>query len=182
MVHTMIYVFIPFNRRYGYFDANCQIPAALSAILSHHHFMVNDIPDDDELAHLREKRLREMEMEMGGMTNFSPRSHVQIIEVTDMNFTELVQSHRYLLVDCWAEWCGPCMNTALVIEELAGEFADVVTFGKCDADMNAGVMRAFQISAIPTLLFFAGGYPAGRLTGAYPKESIRAALLRTFEL
>lgn len=74
------------------------------------------------------------------------------------------------------------MTIAPVIEELAGEFGGMVAFGKCDADMNTGVMHTYRISAIPTLLFFAGGSLAGRLTGAYPKESVRASLLRTFGL
>lgn len=184
MVHIMIYVFILFGSRYGYFGGNYLIPAMLSAISAHHHAMVSDIPDEDELVRLREKRLREMgvEMEMRGMAHSSRCFDGLVTEVTDMNLTDLVQAHRYLVVDCWAEWCGPCMALAPVIEELAAEFSDTVTFGKCDADMNGGVMQTFGISAIPTLLFFVGGSLAGRLTGAYPKESIRAALLRTFDL
>lgn len=140
--------------------------------------MGNDNPDEDELVRLREKRLREMEE----MLHSSGRFPGAVMEVTDMNIADLIQAHRYLVVDCWAEWCGPCMTIAPVIEELAGEFGGTVAFGKCDADMNTGVMRTYRISAIPTLLFFAGGSLAGRLTGAYPKESVRAALLRTFGL
>lgn len=144
--------------------------------------MVNEFPDDDELLRLREKRLKEMEADLVGSVSSpsSPRALVE--EVTDMNFADIVRTNRYLVVDCWAEWCGPCMTIGPVIEELATEFAGSVTFGKCDADMNAGVMQNFRITAIPTLLFFSGGALAGRLTGAYPKESIHATLLRTFGL
>ena len=99
-----------------------------------------------------------------------------------MNISDLIQAHQYLLIDCWAEWCGPCMTVAPVIEELAAEFAGTVTMGKCDADMNPGAMHAFQISAIPTLLFFANGSLAGRLTGAYPKGTIHSSLVRVFGL
>ena len=154
----------------------------LSVISAHHPHMVNDDPDDDERVRLREKRLSEMEGELGVFVHSSPCSRALVTEVTDMNLADLIQAHRYLVVDCWAEWCGPCQTIAPILEELAGEFGGTVTFAKCDADMNMEVMRTFRISAIPTLLFFSGGSLAGRLTGAYPKESIRASLLRTFEL
>ena len=134
-------------------------------------------PDDDELVRLREERLRDMEMRFQ-----VPAGHSSVVEVTDMNLADLIHGRRYLVVDCWAEWCGPCMTIAPVIEELAAEFAGTVTVGKCDADMNAEVMHTYRISAIPTLLFFANGTLAGRLTGAYPAETIRASLLRFFGL
>ncbi len=140
--------------------------------------MGNDNTDEDELVRLREKRLREME----GMMHSSGRTPGGVKEVTDMNIADLIQAHRFLVVDCWAEWCGPCMTIAPDIEELAGEFGGTIAFGKCDADINREVMRTYQISAIPTLLFFADGSLTGRLTGAYPKDSIRASMLRTFGL
>lgn len=140
--------------------------------------MGNDNRDEDELVGLREKRRREMEE----MMHSSREAPGAVQEVTDMNIAGLIQDHRYLVVDCWAEWCGPCMTIAPVIEELAGEFGGTIAFGKCDADMNREVMRTYQISAIPTLLFFADGSLTGRLTGAYPKDSIRASMLRAFGL
>ncbi len=140
--------------------------------------MANDNPGEDELVQLREKRLRDMERRMNSPAGPSGA----VIEVTDMNIADLIQAHQYLVIDCWTDWCGPCMTMAPVIDELAAEFAGTVTMGKCDADTNPGVMQAFQISAIPTLLFFANGSLAGRLTGAYPKGSIHSSLLRVFVL
>ena len=140
--------------------------------------MGNDNLDEDELVRLRENRLREMEE----MMHSSGQAPGAVKEVTDMNIAELIQNHQYLVVDCWAEWCGPCMTIAPMIQELAGEFGGTIAFGKCDADMNRDVMRTYQISAIPTLLFFANGALTGRLTGAYPKDSIRSSMLRTFGL
>jgi thioredoxin 1 len=140
--------------------------------------MVDVNPDEDELVRLREERLRDLE----GRMNPPARTLGAVIGVTDMNIADLKQAHRYLVVDCWADWCGPCMAMAPVMDELAAEFAGTVTVGKCDADMNPGAMQAYQISAIPTLLFFANGSLVGRLTGAYPRESIRASLLRVFGL
>lgn len=144
--------------------------------------MADDNPDADEHVRLREKRLREMEGGLGGGVHSPSFPYAMVAEVTDMNCTGHIQAHRYLVVDCWAEWCGPCQTIAPAIEELAAEFEGTVAFAKCDADMNMEVMHTFRISAIPTLLFFAGGSLVGRLTGAYPKESIRASLLRTFDL
>ncbi|MFA5396426.1 MAG: thioredoxin domain-containing protein [Methanogenium sp.] len=140
--------------------------------------MSNDNSEEDELLRLREKRLREME-EMLHSCGHTPGV---VREVTDMNIADLIQAHRYLVVDCWAEWCGPCIKIGPVIEELAGEFGGTIAFGKCDADMNRDVMRTYQISAIPTLLFFTDGSLSGRLTGAYPKDSIRSSMLRAFGL
>lgn len=117
-----------------------------------------------------------------GRVTFSARHPGAVMEVTDMNFTDVIQGHQYFVMDCQAEFCGPCITMASVIEELAGEFGGMVMFGTCDADMNLEVMAAFQISVTPTLLFFANGSLVGRLTGAYPKESISASLLRVFGL
>ncbi|WP_165077100.1 co-chaperone YbbN [Methanogenium sp. MK-MG] len=140
--------------------------------------MVDDISYEDELADLREKRLRDL----NGGVNVPARPPGTVIEVTDMNIGDLIHAHHYLVVDCWTEWCGPCMTIAPVIDELAAEFAGTVTIGKCDADMNLETMQAFQISAIPTLLFFANGSLAGRLTGAHSGGAIRTSLLRVFGL
>nr|WP_274924934.1 thioredoxin domain-containing protein [Methanogenium marinum] len=119
---------------------------------------------------------------MVGKVTSSVRYPGAVVEVTDMNFTDLIQSHQYFVVGCWAEWCGSCTTMAPIIEELAGEFGGEVMFGTCDAEMNLEVMASFHILAIPTLLFFANGSLVGRLTGVHPKESIHASLLRVFVL
>ena len=119
---------------------------------------------------------------MASLVTSSARYPGVVMEVTDMNFTEVIRGHQYFVMNCRAEWCNSCMTMGLVIEELAGELGGEVTFGMCDADMNPEVLAASHVSTIPTLLFFAHGSLVGRLTGSYPKESIHASLLRFFGL
>lgn len=105
-----------------------------------------------------------------------------VLTATARDLEGLVASHPYLVVDCWAPWCGPCRRVGPVIEALAGEFAGRIAFAKLNTDENQQVAQAFNISAIPTILLFANGRLAGRITGAYPLEMMRAEILGTFRL
>ncbi|HDQ07952.1 MAG TPA: thioredoxin [Methanoculleus sp.] len=138
---------------------------------------MSDGTHDEELEQLREKRRRQLEALMG-----KGEEATGVVEVTDLNFSDVIRENDNLLVDCWAEWCGPCRMVGPVIDELAVEFAGIVTVAKCDADANPALMQSYQISAIPTLLFFRNGQMVGRLTGAYPKEVIRKHLVSAFDL
>ena len=133
--------------------------------------------EDEELEQLRENRREQLEMLMG-----RGQEATGVVEVTDLNSADIIHRDENLLVDCWAEWCGPCRTVGPVIDELAVEFAGIITVAKCDADANPSMMRSYQISAIPTLLFFRNGQMVGRLTGAYPKEIIRKRLIAAFDL
>lgn len=133
--------------------------------------------EDGELEQLREKRREQLEVLMG-----RGQEATGVVEVTDLNSADIIHENENLLVDCWAEWCGPCRTVGPVIDELAVEFAGIITVAKCDADANPSMMRSYQISAIPTLLFFRNGQMVGRLTGAYPKEIIRKRLIAAFDL
>jgi thioredoxin 1 len=132
---------------------------------------------DEELERLRENRREQLEVLMG-----LGQEATGVVEVTDLNSTDIIHGNENLLVDCWAEWCGPCRTVGPVIDELAVEFAGIITVAKCDADANPSMMRSYQISAIPTLLFFRNGQMVERLTGAYPKEIIRKHLVAAFDL
>ena len=132
---------------------------------------------DEELERLRENRREQLEMLMG-----MGREATGVVEVTDLKSADIIHANENLLVDCWAEWCGPCRTVGPVIDELAVEFAGIITVAKCDADANPSMMRSYQISAIPTLLFFRNGQMVDRLTGAYPKEIIRKRLVAAFDL
>ena len=128
---------------------------------------------DDDLQRLREERLKELEARIlggrGGVT-----------EITDGTFQEILKKHPFLVIDLWAEWCGPCRMVAPVIEDLAHDFSGRVAFGKCDVDQNRVIAAQFSITAIPTLLFFAHGALVDRAVGALPKEAIRARVMRAF--
>ena len=128
---------------------------------------------DDELQRLREERLRELEARIQG-------GRGGVIEITDGTFQDTVSRHPFLVVDLWADWCGPCRMVAPVIEDLARDFAGRVTFGKCDVDQNRVIAAQFSVTAIPTLLFFANGALIDRVVGALPKEAVRARVMRAF--
>jgi thioredoxin 1 len=100
-----------------------------------------------------------------------------VVEITDANFQEQVANSEVpVLVDFWAEWCGPCRMLAPTIEELAGEYEGKVIVGKLNTDENRDVAVKFGISAIPTLILFKGGEVAQKLVGMSPKKDIKAAM------
>jgi thioredoxin 1 len=94
------------------------------------------------------------------------------LEVNDSNFDEIViKSDKPVLVDFWAEWCGPCRMIAPIIEEIAHEFDGKAVVVKCDVDSSPNVAMKFSIRNIPTVLFFKDGKVADKQVGAVPKNS-----------
>ena len=93
--------------------------------------------------------------------------------VTDTSFvTDVLQSDKLVLVDFWAEWCGPCRKVAPVLEEIANEMSDKVTVVKLDIDANPETARAYRVMSVPTLTIFKGGKPVQSVAGAKPKAEI----------
>lgn len=100
-----------------------------------------------------------------------------LLEVTDENFdTEIMNSDIPVLVDFWAEWCGPCRMVTPVVEELANDYKGKVKVGKMNVDENRQTPAKFGIRAIPTLIFFKGGEVAQTIVGAQPKSHIEEEL------
>lgn len=98
-------------------------------------------------------------------------------EVTDTNFqSEVLDSATPVLVDFWAEWCGPCKMIGPIVEELSVEMGDKMRVGKMDADANQTVMQQYGIMGIPTLILFKGGKPVERLQGFQQKDRILSKL------
>jgi len=91
------------------------------------------------------------------------------IVLTDSNFEEVIKSDKPVLVDFWAEWCGPCRMVGPLVEELAGEYEGKAVIGKLNVDENPGVSAKFGIRSIPTLLVFKGGQIVDKQIGAVPK-------------
>ena len=97
------------------------------------------------------------------------------VEITDATFLdEVVNSEVPVVIDFWAEWCGPCKMIAPIVEELAGEYEGKVKFAKMDVDTNPQTPMQFGIRGIPTLLIFNGGEtPVDQVVGAVPKSMLK---------
>ena len=96
-----------------------------------------------------------------------------VLTATDSNFeAEVLKSSTPVLVDFWAEWCGPCKTLGPTSDELATEFAGKIKVAKMNVDENPNVPGNFKIRGIPTLLLFKNGQIVDQLVGAHPKGSI----------
>lgn len=95
------------------------------------------------------------------------------LEITDQNFDEIVlQSDKPVIVDFWAEWCGPCRMVGPIVEEIGNDYVDKAVVGKLDIDSNPGVTAKYGIRNIPTVLFFKNGEIADKQVGAVPKSNL----------
>lgn len=98
-------------------------------------------------------------------------------KVSDASFeSDVLKSAEPVVVDFWAEWCGPCRMVAPVLEELAAEYADRLVVGKVNVDENRQIAARFGIRSIPTLLFFRDGNRVDQVVGAHPKGTIKGKI------
>ncbi len=98
------------------------------------------------------------------------------IELTDANFDEAINSDKPVLVDFWAEWCGPCKMIGPVVEELAGDYDGKAVIAKLNVDENPQTTAKFGVRSIPTLLVFKKGQIVDKQVGAVPKAVLAQKL------
>ena len=98
------------------------------------------------------------------------------LQFTDESFKELVKGNKPVVVDFWAEWCGPCKMVGPVIEELANEYEDKAIIGKMNVDENDEVAGEYGIRSIPTILFFKNGELKDKQVGAAKKNVLEGKL------
>ncbi|MFZ0529393.1 MAG: thioredoxin [Propionicimonas sp.] len=100
-----------------------------------------------------------------------------VTDVTDATFTQLVlQSPKPVLIDFWADWCAPCKQLSPIIEELARDYGDKVTFLKMDTNTNPQVPVQQGVLGLPTIQLFVGGQVVKSFTGAKPKSTLLKAI------
>lgn len=135
--------------------------------------------DDKEIEEIRQKKLQEMigaNQQNGGEKMSVETYPTKPIELNEGNFGDEIKKNNLIMVDFWAEWCGPCRMVSPIIDELAKEYAGKVTFGRLNVDENPSIAGAFQIRSIPTLLVFKDGKVVDGLLGAAPKQYIESKI------
>jgi len=94
------------------------------------------------------------------------------ITLTDANFNDEIAGVTPILVDSWAEWCGPCRLVAPVLDEIAREYQGKISIGKLNVDENPRLSASFDVMSIPTMILFKDGVEKKRIIGARPKHAI----------
>ena len=132
--------------------------------------------DDSELAAIRARKLREL------MAPSSPRPATIAwsgpIHLTDMTFDSEIHKAGLILVDFWAEWCGPCHRVAPILEEVASARSATLRLGKVNVDESPRTAERFRVTSIPTMLLFKDGQPVDGIVGAVPRPQIEALVAR----
>ena len=98
------------------------------------------------------------------------------LKITDGNYKEYLAGDKLVVIDLWAEWCGPCRSIGPSVEELAEEYEGRVIIGKYNVDDEAELSIDYKVSSVPTLLFFKKGELVDKIVGAAPKAEIKARI------
>lgn len=102
-------------------------------------------------------------------------------EFTEQNFNdEVLKNTQPVIVDCWAEWCGPCKMLTPIFDELAGEYKGKIVMGKLDIDSNPNLASKYGVNSIPTLLFFKNGQIIDQHVGLLAKNLLKTKIDRAF--
>jgi len=99
-----------------------------------------------------------------------------VIEITDETFSEIINKNTIVVIDCWAEWCGPCKMFAPTFDELSKSYAGKIVFCKMNVDENQRIPSEYGIMSIPTLMIFKNGKLVDTLIGVMPKKTLESHL------
>ncbi len=126
----------------------------------------------DERDEIRKKKMEKMMNDMNKPPEPGITYPDKPVVVTDSTVDSAASQYPIFILDCWAEWCGPCRMVAPVLEEMAREMKGKAVFGKLNVDENMQTANKYRISAIPTLLIFKNGKLVDKQVGALPKATL----------
>ena len=132
--------------------------------------------EDPELAAIRAKKLRDLMA--GAAPKPPPPEWSGPVVVTDLTFDSEVRQPGLILVDFWAEWCGPCHRVAPILEQVTKARASRMRLGKLNIDENPRTPTRFRVTSIPTMILFKNGKLVDGLVGALPREQIETVVDR----
>lgn len=132
------------------------------------------VEEDEDIKKIQQKKLSELMKK----TEIKKSPYNKPVEITDTTFTETIQNHPLVVVDCWASWCAPCRMVAPILEELAQDYAGKILFGKLNVDENRKVTMQYKIMGIPTLLIFKNGRLLDQIVGAMPRKMLEPKITR----
>jgi thioredoxin 1 len=132
----------------------------------------------DDVDKIRHKKMQKMldDIKIVDVEDKTGTNNGKPKQLSDNDFNDFIQSKDAVLVDCWAEWCGPCRMLEPTINELASEYSGFVAVAKLNVDHNPVKANEYGISGIPTMLLFKNGRLVDRLVGLMPKQAIEAKL------
>jgi len=132
---------------------------------------------DDELEKIKAQMMRRMMSPQSSTTSVWGQG--KVVELSDVNFSKtMTEANVPVLVDFWADWCGPCKTMTPVVTQLAGVYQDKVGFAKLNTDQNPMTARKYGVMSIPNFIMFRNGKPIDQVVGAVGKQGLEALIRR----